>query len=150
MVKHLLAAAALAIVLVPAAAHAQATMLPGKEGPRPLPPLEYDHAFNGPTIIIRGDATLMKQLCPATRFPITLGCQRFLVDARDVVTPTPLGKTCIIIVAKDEILQAQGWTYEIVKRHERGHCNGFSHDHRGARPLGAPEGAPLIASGSPL
>src|SRR5262249_52544309 len=130
--KRLLTAAALAILL-PAAAHAQVSE--ANRFKPVLTPVEYDHAFNGPTIIIRGDATLMKQLCPKTSYPVTLGCQRFM-HIEDGVTPTPLGKVCVIIVAQDEILQAQGWTYEIVKRHEVGHCNGFSKDHKGARPVG--------------
>jgi len=100
-----------------------------------LPPVEYDHPFNGPTLIVRGDATLMKQLCPKTSYPITLGCQRFIADVKDVVMPTPLGKTCLIVIANDDILRVQGWDYETVKRHERAHCSNWPNDHRGARSI---------------
>src|SRR5262245_52669888 len=131
--KRLLAAAALAILL-PVAAHAQVSE--ANRWKPVLPPPAYDRPFDGPTIIIRGDATLMKQLCPKTSYPITLGCQRFLTDITDAVTPTPLGKTCIVVIAKDEILQAEGWTYEIVKRHEVGHCSNWPANHPGARPFG--------------
>src|SRR5262249_44132906 len=131
--RRLLIAAALAILL-PATAHAQVSE--ANRFKPVLPPVEYDHAFNGPTIIVRGDATLMKQLCPKTSYPVTLGCQRFLSDIADAVTPTPLGKTCIVVIAKDEILQAEGWSYEVVKRHEVAHCAGWPSNHLGARPVG--------------
>src|SRR5262249_43508125 len=126
--------AAAALVLATTAAHAQVSEV--NRWKPVLPPPAYDRPFDGPTIIIRGDAALMKQLCPKTSYPITLGCQRFLTDIADAVTPTPLGKTCIVVIAKDEILQAEGWSYEVVKRHEVAHCAGWPSNHLGARPVG--------------
>jgi hypothetical protein len=32
-----------------------------------------------------------------------------------------------------EILKASGWPYEIIRRHEEGHCNGFPANHIPAR-----------------
>jgi hypothetical protein len=43
-----------------------------------------------------------------------------------------------IVLATDEIIKAAGWTSEIVRRHEFGHCNGWPADHRGQDNNNAP------------
>lgn len=73
---------------------------------------------------IRGDGDTMARLCPKSVYPITLGCAPLITKER-----------CEIVVANDDIIKAQGWTFPIVVRHEIGHCNGWSKDHPGARPL---------------
>jgi hypothetical protein len=89
---------------------------------RVLPPIEYDRAFAGVLLEIRGDKQAMERVCPKTSFGVTLGCA--YVHERD----------CTIVVANDNILSDAGWHYEAVKRHEQGHCNGWGKDHAGARP----------------
>jgi hypothetical protein len=141
--KYTLAAAALAILL-PAAAHAQIICLKVdgktpepcegrhvKPAPMPagktlvLPPVEYDRPFRGKLQEIRVPPETMRALCPKTSMPLTLGC----------AYPTRDQSECLIIMVSDEIIRAAGWTAEIVRRHEVGHCNGFPADHRGMRPV---------------
>jgi hypothetical protein len=90
-----------------------------------LPPVEYDKPYPGKLTITRGSQFVMQQGCPKTTLPITLGCARHNETE------------CWIIIATDPILRAAGLTYEIVLRHEVGHCGGWPNDHRGARPLDA-------------
>ena len=46
------------------------------------------------------------------------------------------GAECLIVVGDDNILSGVGvYDSKIVLRHELGHCNGWSGDHAGARPL---------------
>jgi hypothetical protein len=64
-----LAVCTAALLLVPLSAHAQA--------PAPLlalPPLEYDYPYQGQLTIARTDAKTMREVCPETSFPVTLGC----------------------------------------------------------------------------
>jgi hypothetical protein len=74
-------------------------------------------------MITRGDKEVMTKECPKTPFPITPGCSH----------EYPSSNFCHVFIASDEILKAVGWTYETVRRHEIGHCNGWPADHRGAR-----------------
>ena len=106
----------------PILAHAQ-NMMP--ENSYWIPPEQYDKPFTaGPVIVVRGDEKLMSQMCPKTAFPITLGCHVKLGST----TPNPV---CFLVIAKDEILAAQGWNYGQLRRHERAHCNGWPADHPG-------------------
>src|SRR5262245_65568816 len=66
-----------------------------------LPPVEYDRPYKGVLLEIRGDKEKMGKLCPKTAFPITLGCA--YVHATD----------CTIVIADDDIIAAQGWTYDL-------------------------------------
>jgi hypothetical protein len=90
-----------------------------------LPPPEYDKPFTGKLTEIRVPPETMRAICPKTIFPLTLAC----------AYPTRDQSECLIIMLSDELIKAAGWTPEIVRRHEVGHCNGFPADHRGARPL---------------
>ena len=90
-----------------------------------LPPPEYDKPFPGKLTEIRVPPETMRAICPKTIFPLTLAC----------AYPTRDQSECLIIMLSDELIKAAGWTPEIVRRHEVGHCNGFPADHRGARPL---------------
>ena len=114
------------LAFVPTLAYGQAALTPYNAAA--LPPAEYDRPYNGPLIVIRGDEKLMRQMCPRTKLPITLGCQYFI---RMTGTETP--EACVIVVANDEILKTAGWPYEIIKTHERAHCNGWPKDHPGQR-----------------
>jgi hypothetical protein len=89
-----------------------------------VPPLEFDHPYVGGEVgVVRGDAVAMGKLCNKTSWPVPLGCSRLF------------GPTCIIYMANDDILHQYGWTVDIVRRHEEGHCNGFPADHRGSRTV---------------
>jgi hypothetical protein len=122
-------AASVALILLPLSASAQGTQwdMAG------LPPVEYDKSFAGIYHEIRGTAEFMARKCPKTPWPVTLGCaihntQR---DSEErVVTPAT---ECVVYIATDDILKQAGWTYEVVMRHERGHCNGWPQSHSGAR-----------------
>jgi hypothetical protein len=93
---------------------------------RALPPEEFDRPYQGILTITRGNAEVMQKECPKTPFPIALGCAR-----RATLNGEPY--TCRVWVVEDSILQPTGWTYEIVLRHEVGHCNGWPGDHAGMR-----------------
>jgi len=110
-----LAVPALALMALTTTAHAQTALTP--KTPAALPPLEYDHPYEGRLTVTRGDKALMGQLCPKT----ALGCARRYSDS------------CSIVIATDEIIKAVGWTTEIVLRHEIGHCNGWPPSHVDAR-----------------
>ena len=83
-----------------------------------LPPPEFDHEFKGELKVVRGSQQELRTACPNSFHPgnIALGCTRLIYD------------TCTIYILNDQGLQATGWDYEIVLRHERAHCNGWRHD----------------------
>ena len=114
-----LAVPALALMALTTTADAQTALTPKTLAV--LPPLEYDHPYEGRLTVTGGDKDLMGQLCPKTAFPVTLGCARRYNDS------------CSIVIATDEIIKAVGWTTEIVLRDEIGHCNGWPPSHVDAR-----------------
>ena len=83
-----------------------------------LPPPEYDHPFKGELTVKRGTQNDLRTACPNTFRPgnNALGCAKLVFDT-----------ICIIYMLNDVGLQMTGWDYEIVLRHERGHCNGWLH-----------------------
>lgn len=89
-----------------------------------LPPVEYDNAYTGAWYIQTVDSQeAVRKNCPGATFShgYALACKR------------QTGKTCLIIMAKPDIIKAEGFTDAIVMRHEMGHCAGWSGDHAGAR-----------------
>ena len=113
--------AALSFVSIPATAQSITTYRW-----KVLPPVEYDKPYEGHLVVIRGNAKVMTGVCPKTKFPIPLGCAiRHLRQGETVA--------CHVFIAEDDILRTSIWDYEIVLRHERGHCNGWSADHPGMR-----------------
>jgi hypothetical protein len=102
-----------------------------------LPPLGYDYPYQGALTIARGDAKTMKEICPENSTPLTLAC----------AISYPSVKTCHIYIAEDDLLctlggrlskcvyqEAPRLLYELLLRHEMGHCNGWQ-DHIGMRPF---------------
>jgi hypothetical protein len=85
-----------------------------------LPPAEFDHEYAGVLTVHRGTQQEMLAQCPSKSNPgyYSLGCSRRFFD----------GATCVVYIAKDIMLQAAGWPYDLVLRHELGHCNGWHHD----------------------
>ncbi len=94
-----------------------------------LPPVEYDHPYKKPLTIARGNEATMKAICPIVPlFPTPLGCSiRYTIAGKD--------HSCHIYIAEDEILKQTGWPYELVLRHEIGHCNSWPANHPGMRKI---------------
>src|SRR5262245_22654434 len=93
----------------------------------PLPPLEYDHPYQGPVVVYRAaDQEDMRQKCNRTDLPPFIpifGCSWAANDKHP----------CLIVVGDDATITKWGWTRNIVLRHEVGHCNGWPQDHGGKR-----------------
>jgi hypothetical protein len=106
---------------------------------RVLPPIEFDKPFPAKYNEVRVGAQIMTRVCPPSSFPTTLGCAihntRRAVDDSVITHATE----CLVVIATDDILQRHGYTYEIVRRHEIGHCNGWPQSHVGARIPGYPQ-----------
>jgi hypothetical protein len=94
---------------------------------RILPPIEYDHPYGGELTIFQAkDQAQVRTMCPYAKFPPigALGC----------ALRHPNGSQCWVILAPAADLVAAGYTTELAKRHEIGHCNGWPGDHGGALP----------------
>ena len=92
-----------------------------------LPPVEYDHQYEGDlTIKIVDTLEELYALC-AQRNPSMLGCS--YPSYADGL------RSCQIILVKDEIMRRRGWTTGLLFRHEQGHCNGWPGTHPGQREL---------------
>ena len=114
----------LALTLIVAPAATQSTSA-AAEGPRLVPPPEYDRPFAANVIVITArDQKHVRELCPQAVFTgAALGCAS--------LTPS---WDCKIVVAADDVIKAAGYPPELVRRHEIAHCNGWPADHPGATP----------------
>jgi hypothetical protein len=85
-----------------------------------LPPPEFDHPYKGEMKIIRGTQEQLRAACPTSFKPgnHAIGCMKMHLE----------GMPCIVYILNDIGLQAIGWDYDIVFRHERAHCAGWHHD----------------------
>jgi hypothetical protein len=111
--------------------------VPGAPFWKVIPPAEYDRPYTGQLTITRGDAKTMKEVCPKTAFPITLGCaHRYTKGGEDY--------SCHVYIAEDDILRPTGWSYNLVLRHELGHCLGWPGNHPGMRTV--EEAGPMRAA----
>src|SRR5215510_14585858 len=92
-----------------------------------LPPLEYDHPYNGTIYLYQADnQTDMRVKCNRPDLPPSVplfGCSW----AANKDHP------CVIVVGDMATIQRWGWTRNIVIRHEIGHCNSWPADHPRAR-----------------
>src|SRR5262249_17920582 len=96
---------------------------------KPLPPLEYDHPFQGAVTVIEAKSqNEVKGLCNlvSVEAPV-FGC----AFPRDRLART-IKPDCVIILGDAATIARWGWTRNIVLRHETGHCNGWK-NHEGAR-----------------
>src|SRR5262245_14526256 len=128
----------LALLLTAAAITPAAAQLSNRPGILVVPPLVYDYPYPGTLIIYRGDKATMERVCPQVKkLPVPLGCN-YRRSAEN---------QCAIYIANDELLATTGygWTYDIILRHEVGHCNGWPGDHKGMRPADAPRGKPPVS-----
>jgi hypothetical protein len=87
-----------------------------------LPPTEYDYPFKGTLVTLKKDTRAEVNESCRTPLAMGLGCTQFKSPSY-----------CVIVVASDEVIEAAGYTPEVVVRHEVGHCNGWKKDHMGAR-----------------
>jgi hypothetical protein len=87
-----------------------------------LPPPEYDYYYPGGFVVftLPSHAELVR-MCGEGHDPF----------------PSCSGKdangTCVILALPRDEIAALGYTYDAVKRHEFGHCNGWPKNHPGAR-----------------
>jgi hypothetical protein len=115
--RYILAALALAITT----AHAQEHAIIRPQ--HVLPPLQYDGPYKGLlTTVIAKDRAQVRAFCPRTAFP-----------GHALACAYPRETECLIIMPTDAVLEAAGWTADIVLRHEIGHCNGWPAGHPNAR-----------------
>src|SRR5215472_2981341 len=91
---------------------------------RIFPPPQYDRAYKGKLDIRHVDAEEMKLLCPPNIHGQRIACTK-------IATST----YCLVYIGPADELEALGYTYETVKGHEIGHCNGWKPDHPGMHAL---------------
>jgi hypothetical protein len=86
-----------------------------------LPPLAYDFPYTGKLTVRRVGPDQMRLVCPLPKpGRVTIGCAH-------------IGKgECEVIIADNTTLEFLGWNYQLVLRHELGHCEGWPADHPGA------------------
>jgi hypothetical protein len=103
--------------------------------PRPawiLPPAEYDHPYTaGRLFVTMVDSQAdVRDKCESTRqLDVALGC-----SGKTHLKSDPSVKGCHIVIANKEVIEAAGYVYDLVLRHEIGHCNGWPGDHPNAQP----------------
>src|SRR5262249_18528297 len=88
-----------------------------------LPPKEYDHDYDGELTVRYMTPQALYQQCIAAVRPgqgKPLACTRSFQGAP---------KHCLIYIIPKETLENMGWSYDIVMRHELGHCNGWHHSY---------------------
>jgi hypothetical protein len=93
-----------------------------------LPPAEYDHPYKG--VLKIKTVRDVRAACPDLP-PLPFGRQYrgCAMRVRNVV-PSPY---CTIYLLSDAEIRKSGSTRELTLRHEIGHCNGWSKDHKGGR-----------------
>jgi hypothetical protein len=83
-----------------------------------LPPLQFDRKYEGRMFVHRGSMFEVKVAC--FRETDILGCAFRSFH----------GERCDVWIVNDEELERFKADYDIVWRHERGHCNGWKHEPR--------------------
>jgi hypothetical protein len=88
-----------------------------------LPPPEFDKPYEGRLYYeIAPNQDYVRKVCPSFKNPgPALACTICFAGI------------CVIVMVSDEEIRAAGHDPEIVRRHERGHANGWPADHHGAR-----------------
>lgn len=87
-----------------------------------LPPAIFDHAYAGPVIERRVSAAEVERMCRVTD-----------AEACTLFRPNFAGDTCFIITPVVGIGGVSQSAYELLRRHEIGHCNGWSDKHEDAQ-----------------
>jgi hypothetical protein len=102
-----------------ALAYAQGEPLAPVLDPQIMPPPEFDYEYTGHMVITRGDEASTKTECWGKS---GIGCA-LRVSA----------ETCFVFIAYDDVLERQRYSYGMVLRHERAHCNGWKHSPSGVK-----------------
>jgi hypothetical protein len=91
-----------------------------------IPPAKYDHAFDGPLVVIEwgtpqetADKCGLKPSVPSNHI---VGCAW-------PAAVSPIPGSCVILHAYEKDLERFGLTVNGVLRHEIAHCNGWPSDH---------------------
>jgi hypothetical protein len=119
MIKTVVVALIAAIILIALALAARAQTM-NRDYPI-LPPVEYDYTYPG---------QLNVNVVPTTK-EIRSHCN--LPETSGALACSFRGKICTIYILPELELFRRGWDAKHVMRHEHGHCNGWSGDHKGAR-----------------
>src|SRR5262245_24835191 len=100
---------------------------------RQLPPKEFDHKYDGELTIKYMIAEDIYRECRSAVKPgqgRPLACaRRFLEQPPSSTFPMGMPKSCTIYMMTRDELENLGWSYDIVMRHEIGHCNGWHHSY---------------------
>ena len=88
--------------------------------PNIVPPSEYDHPYDGELTLLRVPESMIANKCASAIKPghRPLGCAQIM---------SRMPNRCTIWIVTDAELKERGWSYELVLRHETGHCNGWHH-----------------------
>jgi len=113
MKKTLLSGIA-ALLLATGAAHA-AWKLPMDTQAKVLPPKEFDHPFDGRTELSRVTQAEINRICPNP------GQRKYACGG---LRPDGI---CVVWIVDDDGLDLSGYDYDVILRHEIGHCNGWHH-----------------------
>jgi len=97
-----------------------------------LPPKEFDHEYDGELTI---KCMIEEDVYRECRLGVKPGHGRPLACARayrelppSSTSPMGMPKSCTIWMMTKDDLERLGWSYDIVLRHEIGHCNGWHHN----------------------
>lgn len=88
--------------------------------PVALPPPQFDHAYAGPVIEQVMTAAEVSQYC---RGDFTVACMLF--------PPSFIGDKCYIVLPKVGPGGVAQSYQDVLRRHEVGHCNGWTSKHEG-------------------
>lgn len=127
--KPLATIAAALIALAPVCAHAQEAAPLVKIEPRLmrpsgsvriLPPLEYDKPYTGKLIIERAETPEdIKRICN--------------LDKTALACAIRAEGSCRIVIVPRALIEAAGYTEDVVMRHENSHCVGWPKTHPNSR-----------------
>src|SRR5215813_11864902 len=97
-----------------------------------LPPKEFDREYDGKLIIkymIQEDIDRECRLGVKPGGGRPLACARaFREESPSSIFPWGLPKSCTIYMMTETAYARLGWSYDIILRHEIGHCNGWHHE----------------------
>src|SRR5262249_46223249 len=93
-----------------------------------IPPAEYDRPYKGALTVHVNQ--LQQNMLQAGQCKLAFPGQ--FLFACNTIRP---GYGCTIWMAPESEIVARGLTWELVMRHEIGHCNGWPADHAGGRPF---------------
>ena len=82
---------------------------------RIMPPSEFDHDYTGRMVVQRVDEAGIRDACKGMT---QTGCTYHTAGS----------ESCFVWIVYDDILNYQQYSYDVVYRHERAHCNGWHHD----------------------